>query len=42
LKGAYQSYTQADMSALRKVGYTDRFLNVEEGVQSYLTWLNRG
>ena len=41
LKGAYQSYTQADMSALRKVGYTDRFLNVEEGVHAYLNWLNR-
>ena len=36
LKGAYQSYTQADISKLRKVGYKDEFLNVQEGVKKYL------
>ncbi len=36
LKGAYQSYTQADISKLRKVGYKDQFLNVQEGVKKYL------
>ena len=36
LKGAYQSYTQADISKLRKVGYKDHFLNVQEGVKKYL------
>ena len=42
LKGAYQSYTQADISALRAVGYDGRFHNVEEGVSKYLSWLNLG
>ena len=41
LQGAYQNYTQADMSALRRVGYNEEFLNVSQGVQKYLDWLNR-
>ncbi|MEY3999587.1 MAG: hypothetical protein RLY60_2399, partial [Pseudomonadota bacterium] len=41
LKGAYQSYTQADISALRRAGYHERFLNVNEGVNAYLDWLHR-
>lgn len=36
LKGRYQSYTQADMSALRQAGYNAAFLSVEEGVQRYM------
>ena len=40
LKGAYQSYTQADISDLRAAGYTKGFLNVKEGVTKYLNWLN--
>ncbi|HEY5579872.1 MAG TPA: ADP-glyceromanno-heptose 6-epimerase [Rhodoferax sp.] len=40
LKGAYQSYTQADISALRAAGYDGRFHTVEEGVAKYLNWLN--
>ena len=39
LKGAYQSYTQADISSLRDVGYTDEFYTVEQGVPEYLSWL---
>jgi len=35
LKGRYQSYTQADVSALRAVGYSEPFLTVEQGVASY-------
>jgi len=35
LKGKYQSYTQADISALRSAGYTRAFLTVEQGVQRY-------
>jgi ADP-L-glycero-D-manno-heptose 6-epimerase len=35
LKGRYQSYTQADVSALRGCGYSDAFLAVEQGVQRY-------
>ena len=41
LQGAYQSYTQADISALRQVGYSDGFLTVSQGVDAYLNWLNR-
>jgi len=35
LKGRYQSYTQADISALRDAGYDEPFLTVEEGVARY-------
>jgi ADP-L-glycero-D-manno-heptose 6-epimerase len=36
LKGKYQSYTEADISALRAAGYTRPFLTVEEGVSRYV------
>ncbi len=39
LKGRYQSYTQADIGALREVGYMGDFLTVEQGVRRYLDWL---
>jgi ADP-L-glycero-D-manno-heptose 6-epimerase len=35
LKGKYQSYTEADVSALRAAGYGTRFLTVEQGVARY-------
>jgi ADP-L-glycero-D-manno-heptose 6-epimerase len=35
LKGKYQSYTEADNAALRRAGYTEPFLTVEEGVSLY-------
>ena len=35
LKGKYQSYTQADMGALRAAGYSAPFLRVEQGVHRY-------
>jgi ADP-L-glycero-D-manno-heptose 6-epimerase len=35
LRGKYQSYTQADISALRGAGYNAPFLTVEEGVARY-------
>ncbi len=41
LKGRYQSFTEADMNALRQAGYTAPFATVEEGVRRYLDWLNR-
>jgi len=41
LKGSYQSFTEADMGALRAAGYSADFKTVEEGVHAYLTWLNR-
>lgn len=40
LKGAYQSYTQADISGLRAAGYNHDFLTVQQGVIRYLNWLN--
>ena len=40
LKGAYQSFTEADISNLRAAGYTDEFFTVEQGVNAYLDWLN--
>jgi ADP-L-glycero-D-manno-heptose 6-epimerase len=41
LKGRYQSYTQADISALRAAGYSVPFLTVEEGVARYVRKLLR-
>jgi len=40
LKGAYQSFTEADISNLRKVGYDKPFKTVEEGVKAYLDTIN--
>ncbi len=39
LRGRYQSYTEADVSALREAGYDRPFMDVREGVRSYLEWL---
>lgn len=39
LRGKYQSYTQADITALRNCGYAAPFLNVEQGVSNYVTQL---
>ena len=36
LRGRYQSFTQADLTALRAAGYTAPFRTVEEGVKRYL------
>lgn len=35
LRGKYQSYTQADLTALRVAGYQAPFLTVEQGVAGY-------
>ena len=40
LKGRYQSYTQAEISALRQAGYSAPFLTVEQGVNRYMQWLD--
>ncbi len=40
LEGAYQSYTQADLTGLRKTGCDIDFRPVEEGVQNYLDQLS--
>ena len=36
LRGKYQSYTQADIGALRESGYAEPFLGVEQGVARYV------
>ena len=36
LVGKYQSYTEADISALRSAGYKEPFLDVEAGVGRYV------
>jgi len=41
LKDSYQSFTQADITALRNIGYEAPFLTVSAGVSSYLEWLNK-
>ena len=40
LKGAYQSYTEADIDSLRKAGYSQEFLDVKAGVKKYLDSLS--
>ena len=41
LQGKYQSFTQADLTALRAAGYDAPFLTVAEGVQRYVAELAR-
>lgn len=36
LRGKYQSFTQADISALRNIGYAEPFFSVEQGVGRYV------
>jgi ADP-L-glycero-D-manno-heptose 6-epimerase len=40
LKGAYQSFTEADISKLRDAGYQEAFADVATGVSLYMDWLN--
>lgn len=39
LIGKYQSYTQADLSALRAAGCQHAFADVQSGVTAYMRWL---
>lgn len=39
LRGRYQSFTEADIGALRAAGYDAPFKTVEQGVHEYLSWL---
>jgi ADP-L-glycero-D-manno-heptose 6-epimerase len=39
LRGKYQCYTQADLSALRATGCDHAFADVQTGVQHYVQWL---
>jgi ADP-L-glycero-D-manno-heptose 6-epimerase len=40
LKGRYQSFTEADISALRAAGYDRPFLDVATGIARYMAWLD--
>ena len=40
LKGRYQSYTQADVTALRAAGYTAPMRDVQAGVSEYVRELH--
>jgi ADP-L-glycero-D-manno-heptose 6-epimerase len=40
LVGKYQSYTQADLGALRAAGCDHAFADVQTGVTAYMHWLN--
>ncbi len=39
LRKQYQSYTEADIGALRQAGYVEPFLTVEQGVSRYISQL---
>jgi ADP-L-glycero-D-manno-heptose 6-epimerase len=39
LRGRYQSFTEADMTTLRGLGYDKPFRSVEQGVPLYMDWL---
>lgn len=39
LRGKYQSYTQADMTAMRDAGYSEPFLTVEQGTANYVNYM---
>jgi len=41
LRGKYQCYTQADLSALRATGCDHKFADVQTGVSQYVQWLAR-
>lgn len=40
LRESYQSYTEADLSKLRAVGYDQKFTELKDGVQAYMDYLN--
>ena len=41
LKGSYQSFTQADLTTLRRAGYAAEGRSVRQGVADYLDWLHQ-
>lgn len=40
LKGAYQCFTQANLTALREVGFQESFTSLEEGLEKYFHWFH--
>jgi ADP-L-glycero-D-manno-heptose 6-epimerase len=39
LRGKYQCYTQADLTALRATGCHHAFVDVQTGVTKYVQWM---
>jgi len=37
IRDKYQYFTEADMTKLKKAGYTQSFMTLEEGVADYVT-----
>ena len=40
LKGTYQCFTQANLSALREIGFTESFTSLEAGLEKYFAWFH--
>ena len=40
LSDSYQSFTQADLTKLKMIGYQEDFFSLEDGAKSYLNFLN--
>lgn len=40
LKGAYQCFTQANLNALRDIGFQENFTTLETGLKKYFTWFH--
>jgi ADP-L-glycero-D-manno-heptose 6-epimerase len=38
-RAGYQYFTQADMGKMKKAGYSEPFLSIEEGIARYVKWL---
>jgi ADP-L-glycero-D-manno-heptose 6-epimerase len=38
-RAGYQYFTEADMTKMKKAGYNEPFLSIEEGVAKYVKWL---
>ena len=41
LSGKYQYFTQAELSNLRKAGYSNEFTNINDGIENYIKILNK-
>jgi ADP-L-glycero-D-manno-heptose 6-epimerase len=41
LRGKYQCFTQADLTALRATGCDHAFMDVQTGVAKYVQWLSQ-
>ena len=41
LHGKYQSFTEANIDALREIGYDAPFADVTTGVDRYVDWMGR-